>query len=104
MKAKHLTPTLFNPISCRRYQLLLTCLFWGTSLWHHKRSVGITSVRLIVIRFGLTSLFLMPFYMGEKTRKRARGPKKEKKTQRLGSITKPANWRHFALHFSRAET
>ena len=62
-------PTLFNRLPVAEISLLLTAFFWGTSYGITKEALVYTSVlAFIVIRFGLTSLLLMPFYWRE-TRK-----------------------------------
>ena len=59
-------PTLFNRLPVAEISLLLTAFFWGTSYGITKEALVYTSVlAFIVIRFGLTSLLLMPFYWRE---------------------------------------
>ncbi|MFT2096940.1 DMT family transporter [Marinomonas sp. 2405UD66-6] len=62
MKAQTLTtPSLFNRLPVAELSLLLTAIFWGTSYGITKEALIYTSVlAFIVIRFGLTSLILLP--------------------------------------------
>lgn len=64
MKAQTLTTaSLFNRLPVAELSLLLTAIFWGTSYGITKEALIYTSVlAFIVIRFGLTSLLLMPNY------------------------------------------
>ncbi|MEP0072699.1 MAG: DMT family transporter [Marinomonas sp.] len=64
MKAQTITtPSFFNRLPVAELSLLLTAIFWGTSYGITKEALIYTSVlAFIVIRFGLTSLLLMPNY------------------------------------------
>ncbi|MEO9273800.1 DMT family transporter [Marinomonas sp. 5E14-1] len=57
------SPSLFSRLPIAELSLLLTAIFWGTSYGITKEALVYTSVlAFIVIRFGLTSLLLMPNY------------------------------------------
>lgn len=64
MKAQTLNnPSIFNRLPIPELSLLLTAIFWGTSYGITKEALIYTSVlAFLVIRFGLTSLLLMPNY------------------------------------------
>ncbi len=63
MKIQPLNAPLFSRLPIAELSLLLTAIFWGTSYGITKEALIYTSVlAFIVIRFGLTSLLLLPNY------------------------------------------
>lgn len=64
MKAQTLNhPSVFGRLPTPELSLLLTAIFWGTSYGITKDALIFTSVLgFLVIRFGLTSLLLMPTF------------------------------------------
>ncbi|MBJ7539831.1 DMT family transporter [Marinomonas transparens] len=60
------TPTAFSRLPLPELSLLLTAIFWGTSYGIAKDALVYTSVlAFIIIRFGFTSLLLLPIYWNE---------------------------------------
>jgi drug/metabolite transporter (DMT)-like permease len=63
MKTQTLHTPFFSRLPIAELSLLLTAIFWGTSYGITKEALIYTSVlAFIVIRFGLTSLLLLPNY------------------------------------------